>query len=118
LSKTSPSNAPAWNTSASTRTGSTSIMPTFALCRRRHNVDHGLTGTPEPRPGLREARAACRSGDSLVVTKLDRLARSLQSSFPESWNPSAKPCAAWYRQDRGAYARTRRTTLAAKQSQR
>jgi DNA invertase Pin-like site-specific DNA recombinase len=29
------------------------------------------------RRGLREALAACRSGDTLVVTKLDRLARSL-----------------------------------------
>jgi len=29
------------------------------------------------RPGLREAPAACRAGDTLVVTKLDRLARSL-----------------------------------------
>ena len=40
-------------------------------------VDHGLTGTNRERPGLREALAACRSGDTLVVTKLDRLARSL-----------------------------------------
>jgi DNA invertase Pin-like site-specific DNA recombinase len=40
-------------------------------------VDHGLTGTKRDRPGLREALAACRSGDTLVVTKLDRLARSL-----------------------------------------
>jgi prevent-host-death family protein len=40
-------------------------------------VDHGLTGTTRARPGLREALAACRSGDMLVVTKLDRLARSL-----------------------------------------
>ena len=40
-------------------------------------VDHGLTGTNRARPGLREALAACRSGDTLVVTKLDRLARSL-----------------------------------------
>ena len=40
-------------------------------------VDHGLTGTNRGRPGLREALAACRSGDTLVVTKLDRLARSL-----------------------------------------
>src|SRR3954449_10184175 len=40
-------------------------------------VDHGLTGTRRDRPGLREALAACRSGDTLVVTKLDRLARSL-----------------------------------------
>jgi DNA invertase Pin-like site-specific DNA recombinase len=28
-------------------------------------------------PGLREALAACRDGDTLVITKLDRLARSL-----------------------------------------
>ena len=40
-------------------------------------VDHGLTGTNRDRPGLREALAACRRGDSLVVTKLDRLARSV-----------------------------------------
>jgi DNA invertase Pin-like site-specific DNA recombinase len=40
-------------------------------------VDHGLTGTNRDRPGLREALAACRAGDTLVVTKLDRLARSL-----------------------------------------
>lgn len=40
-------------------------------------VDHGLTGTDRARPGLREAMAACRAGDPLVVTKLDRLARSL-----------------------------------------
>ncbi len=40
-------------------------------------VDHGLTGTNRDQPGLREALAACREGDTLVVTKLDRLARSL-----------------------------------------
>ena len=37
----------------------------------------GLTGTNRERPGLREALAACREGDTLVVTKLDRLALSL-----------------------------------------
>src|ERR1700737_997577 len=40
-------------------------------------VDHGLTGTNRERPGLRQALAACRAGDTLVITKLDRLARSL-----------------------------------------
>ena len=40
-------------------------------------VDHGLTGTNRDRPGLRLALAAYHSGDTLVVTKLDRLARSL-----------------------------------------
>ena len=39
--------------------------------------DHGLTGTTRARPGLRKALAATRDGDTLVVTKLDRLARSL-----------------------------------------
>ena len=32
------------------------------------------------RPGLREAMAACRAGDTLVVTKLDRLARSVSDA--------------------------------------
>jgi DNA invertase Pin-like site-specific DNA recombinase len=40
-------------------------------------VNDGLTGTNRERPGLREALAACREGDTLVVTTLDRLARSL-----------------------------------------
>ena len=40
-------------------------------------VDQGLTGTNRDRRGLREALAACRAGDTLVVTKLDRLARSV-----------------------------------------
>lgn len=44
---------------------------------QRVYVDHGLTGTNRVRPGLREALAACHSGDTLVVTKLDRLARSV-----------------------------------------
>jgi Resolvase, N terminal domain len=47
------------------------------LCRRRHNVDHGLTGTTRARPGLEQARAAVRAGDTLIVAKLDRLARSV-----------------------------------------
>ena len=43
----------------------------------RTYVDHRLTGTNRDRPGLREALAACRNVDPLVITKLDRLARSL-----------------------------------------
>jgi len=43
-------------------------------------VDHGLTGRNRDRPALREALAARRTGDTLVVTKLDRLARSLPDS--------------------------------------
>ncbi len=40
-------------------------------------VDHGLTGTSRARPGLNQALAAVRKGDTLVVPKLDRLARSV-----------------------------------------
>lgn len=47
------------------------------MSAERTYVDHGLTGTNRERPGLRKALAACRGGDTLVVTKLDRLARSL-----------------------------------------
>ena len=43
-------------------------------------TDQGLTGANRARPGLREALAACRDGDTLVVTKLDRLARSLRDA--------------------------------------
>jgi len=40
-------------------------------------TDHGLTGTNRARPGLDQALAAVREGDTLVVPKLDRLARSV-----------------------------------------
>lgn len=40
-------------------------------------TDHGLTGTNRARPGLDQALAAVRTGDTLVVPKLDRLARSV-----------------------------------------
>jgi DNA invertase Pin-like site-specific DNA recombinase len=40
-------------------------------------VDHGLTGANRARPGLDQALAAVRRGDTLVVPKLDRLARSV-----------------------------------------
>ncbi|BDZ55180.1 DNA-invertase hin [Agromyces marinus] len=43
-------------------------------------TDRGLTGTNRDRPGLRLAMAACRDGDTFVVTKLDRLARSLRDA--------------------------------------
>ena len=40
-------------------------------------TDHGLTGTNRSRPGLDQALATVRLGDTLVVPKLDRLARSV-----------------------------------------
>jgi len=58
-------------------TGQREALIGFGVEVDRIYVDHGLTGTNRARPGLREAMAACRAGDVLVVTKLDRLARSL-----------------------------------------
>ncbi|MEM9522658.1 MAG: recombinase family protein [Pseudomonadota bacterium] len=40
-------------------------------------TDYGLTGTNRARPGLDQAIAAVREGDTFVVPKLDRLARSV-----------------------------------------
>jgi len=40
-------------------------------------TDHGLTGANRERPGLAQALAAVREGDTFVVPKLDRLARSV-----------------------------------------
>ncbi|NSZ10079.1 MULTISPECIES: recombinase family protein [Agrobacterium] len=43
----------------------------------RAYADHGYSGTNRKRPGLDQAMAAVRAGDTLVVPKLDRLARSV-----------------------------------------
>jgi Site-specific recombinases, DNA invertase Pin homologs len=48
--------------------------------RDRIYVDHGYTGRKRERPGLKEAMAATRAGDVFVVTKLDRLARSVKDA--------------------------------------
>jgi DNA invertase Pin-like site-specific DNA recombinase len=40
-------------------------------------LDHRMTGRHRKRPGLEQALAAVREGDTLVVPKLDRLARSV-----------------------------------------
>ena len=40
----------------------------------------GLTGTTRARPGLDHALAAVRQGDTLIVPKLDRLARSVPNA--------------------------------------
>lgn len=47
------------------------------MAEDRIYTDHGLTGTNRERPGLAQALAAVRAGDTLVVPKLDRLARSV-----------------------------------------
>ena len=49
----------------------------LGVAEDRIYTDHGLTGTNRARPGLDQALAAVRAGDTLVVPKLDRLARSV-----------------------------------------
>ena len=49
----------------------------LGVAEERIYTDHGLTGTTRARPGLDQALAAVRAGDTLVVPKLDRLARSV-----------------------------------------
>jgi Resolvase, N terminal domain len=43
-------------------------LATLGVTPERIYFDHGLTGTNRERPGLREALAACRQGDTMVVT--------------------------------------------------
>jgi hypothetical protein len=52
------------------------ILRGHGVVEERIYLDHGLTGTNRSRPGLNSAVAALREGDTLVVPKLDRLARS------------------------------------------
>ncbi len=65
------------STDAQDLTAQRDALGTLGVEADRIYVDHGFTGTSRARPGLGEALAACRAGDQLVVTKLDRLARSL-----------------------------------------
>lgn len=53
------------------------ILVSFGVAADRIYTDHGFTGTSRARPGLDQALAALREGDTLVVPKLDRLARSV-----------------------------------------
>ncbi|WP_289154605.1 recombinase family protein [uncultured Salipiger sp.] len=52
-------------------------LETLGVASERIYTDHGLTGRNRDRPGLAQALAAVREGDTLVVSKLDRLARSV-----------------------------------------
>jgi DNA invertase Pin-like site-specific DNA recombinase len=49
----------------------------LGVAAERIYTDHGLTGTNRSWPSLDQALAAIRTGDTLVVPKLDRLARSV-----------------------------------------
>jgi DNA invertase Pin-like site-specific DNA recombinase len=53
------------------------MLEELGVAPNRIYTDRGLTGTTRARPGLDQALAAVRAGDTLVVPKLDRLARSV-----------------------------------------
>jgi DNA invertase Pin-like site-specific DNA recombinase len=65
------------STDAQDVTAQTIALTQLGVAPERIYVDHGRSGTNRDRPGLGKALAACRAGDTLVVTKLDRLARSI-----------------------------------------
>lgn len=65
------------STEAQDLTAQTDALHALGVANENVHVDHGLTGKNRDRPGLRTALAATRAGDTLVVTKLDRLARSV-----------------------------------------
>ena len=58
-------------------TAQRAALADLGVAADRIYTDHGLTGTNRARPGLDQALAAVRAGDTLVVAKLDRLARSV-----------------------------------------
>jgi DNA invertase Pin-like site-specific DNA recombinase len=58
----------------------TDALADLGVDGHRIYLDMGLVGTDRARPGLQDALTACRSGDTLIVTKLDRLAGSVASA--------------------------------------
>jgi DNA invertase Pin-like site-specific DNA recombinase len=58
-------------------TAQRALLRGLGVAEERIYLDHGLSGTKRDRPGLGQALAAVRAGDTLVVPKLDRLARSV-----------------------------------------
>ena len=58
-------------------TAQTQALFDLGVAQDRIYVDQGLSGTNRARPGLDQALAAVREGDTFVVPKLDRLARSV-----------------------------------------
>ena len=65
------------STAAQDLTAQRGTLRQLGVAENRIYLDHGLTGRHRDRPGLAQALAAVRDGDTLVVPKLDRLARSV-----------------------------------------
>lgn len=67
------------------------MLTAMGIDPARIYVDHGFTGASRlHRPALREALAALREGDTLAVTKLDRLARSVPDAHALALEITAK----------------------------
>lgn len=67
------------------------MLTAMGIDPARIYVDHGITGTSRlKREALREAMAALRQGDTLAVTKLDRLARSVPDAHALAQEITAK----------------------------
>lgn len=81
------------STAAQDLTAQRNALTGLGVAPERVYVDQGRSGTNRDRPGLARALAACRAGDTLVVTKLDRLARSV----PDARDISAELAAAGVR---------------------
>jgi DNA invertase Pin-like site-specific DNA recombinase len=64
-----------WATEPSRQCGYAPIQ--LGVAPNQIYTDHGLTGRGRARPGLDQALAAVRAGDTLVVPRLDRPARSV-----------------------------------------
>ncbi|MEV4283173.1 recombinase family protein [Actinoplanes xinjiangensis] len=56
------------------------ILIELGVPENRIYLDHAYSGTARARPGLDQALAAVRTGDTLIVPKLDRLARSVSDA--------------------------------------
>ena len=62
-------------------TAQRSQLASLGVAEDRIYMDKGISGTRRDRPGLDQALAAVRPGDTFVVTKLDRLARSVPDAL-------------------------------------
>jgi hypothetical protein len=78
------------STDAQDLTAQHNALTALGVDPKRVYVDQCRSGSNRDRPGLARALAACRAGDTLVVTKLDRVARSL----PDARDISAELAAA------------------------
>ena len=69
------------STQAQDLTAQRQALAALGVPADRVYLDKGLTGASRGRPGLDQALAAVRDGDTLTVTKLDRLARSVPDAL-------------------------------------